>query len=119
MTVPSGEKMAEEVAVAEVGEDVVNDGAGTADGTAAVDAVADARWEKLQVTFVDDPRASVAEAASLAGEAVEAFITTVREQQASLASSWQAQDADTERLRVAFREYRTFWNSVTELSQSG
>jgi hypothetical protein len=36
----------------------------------------------------------------------------------SLASSWQAQDAGTEQLRVALREDRTFWNSVTELSRS-
>jgi hypothetical protein len=79
--------------------------------------VADARWSKIQAMFVDDPRASVAEAATLVDEAVEAYISIVREQQSSLASSWQAQDAGTEELRAAFREYRTFWNSVTGLSQ--
>jgi hypothetical protein len=50
-------------------------------------------------------------------ETVEAFITAMREQQASIGSSWQAQDASTEQLRATFREYRTFWNSVTGLSQ--
>jgi hypothetical protein len=34
--------------------------------------------------------------------------------QASLAVSWQAQDADTEQLRMALRDYRTFWISVTQ-----
>ena len=92
--------------------------ANTLDGGAPVDAKADSRWSKVQAAFVDDPRASVAEAAGLVNEAVEALITTVREHQESLASSWQAQDVDTEKLRSAFREYRTFWNSVTGLSQS-
>jgi hypothetical protein len=92
--------------------------ANTVDGGAPVDAVTDSRWREVQAAFVDDPRASVAEAAGLVNEAVEALITTVREQQESLASSWQAQDADTEELRSAFREYRTFWNSVTGLAQS-
>jgi len=82
-----------------------------------VDAVADSRWSRIQAMFVDDPRGSVAEAASLVDETVAAFITTMREQQASLASSWQAQDTSTEQLRATFREYRTFWNSVTGLSQ--
>ena len=78
--------------------------------------MADGRWSKIQATFVDDPRGSVARAAGLVDEAVQAVITLMREEQASLASSWQAQDDGTEQLRVAFREYRTFWNSVTGLS---
>ena len=92
--------------------------AGTAGNSTAVDAVADSRWSKIQAMFVDDPCTAVAEAAALADEAIGAFIATVRAQQASLASSWQAEDADTEQLRTAFREYRTFWNGVTGLSQS-
>ena len=92
--------------------------AGAAGTSTAVDAVADGRWSKIQAMFVDDPRNAVAEAAALADEAVGAFIATVRAQQAALTSSWQAEDADTEQLRTAFREYRTFWNGVTGLSQS-
>ena len=92
--------------------------AGAAGTSTAVDAVADGRWSKIQAMFVDDPRNAVAEAAALADEAVGAFIATVRAQQAALTSSWQAEDADTEQLRAAFRQYRTFWNGVTGLSQS-
>jgi hypothetical protein len=92
--------------------------ASAVNGGAAVDAVADSRWSKIQAAFVDDPRASVAEAAGLVNEAVEALITTVREQQESLVSSWQAEDVGTEELRLVFRDYRTFWNSVTGLSPS-
>jgi hypothetical protein len=92
--------------------------AGVTGNSTALDAVADTRWSKIQAMFVDDPRSAVAEAAALADEAVDAFIATVRQQQASLASSWQAEGADTEQLRTAFREYRTFWNSLTGLSRS-
>jgi hypothetical protein len=132
-----GEKLAEETEVADVElahEDVAADPpgvayaappaepgapAGVTGNGAAVDAVADSRWSKVQAMFVDDPRSAVTEAAALADEAVEAFIATVREQQASLASSWQAEGADTEQLRAAFRGYRTFWNGVTGLSRPG
>lgn len=86
-------------------------------GNGAMDAVADNRWSEIQAMFVDDPRDSVAKAAGLVDEAIEAFIMTVRERQASMASSWQTEGADTEQLRAAFRGYRAFWNSVTELSQ--
>ncbi len=67
--------------------------------------------------FVDDPRGSVAEASVMVDEAVDAFIVAARERQAALAASWQARDADTERLRVTLRDYRTFWSSVTQLPQ--
>jgi hypothetical protein len=66
--------------------------------------------------FVDDPRGSIAKAASLVDDAIEAFIAASRERQASLASSWQTLDGDTEQLRAVFREYRAFWNSVTGFS---
>jgi hypothetical protein len=85
-------------------------------GGIAEDDVADDRWSKIQAMFVDDPRGSIAEAASLVDDAIEAFITAIRERQASLASSWQTLDGDTEQLRAAFREYRAFWNSVTGFS---
>ena len=133
---PSRERMAEEAEVA--GAEVAHEDAaadpvgvayapppaepvspvGAAGNSTAVDAVADSRWSKIQAMFVDDPRSAVAEAAALADEAVGAYIATVRAQQAALASSWQAEDADTEQLRAAFRQYRTFWNGVTGLSQS-
>jgi hypothetical protein len=123
MTFPSEERMAggAEVAGAEPGRRDAAAGQAAmsraGDGTTAADAAADGRWSKIQAMFVDDPRAAVAEAASLVDGAIEAHIATVREQQASLASPWQAQDAGTEQLRVALREYRTFWNSVTGLWQ--
>jgi hypothetical protein len=67
--------------------------------------------------FVDDPRGSVAEASLMVEEAVEALITSARERQESLAASWQAPDADTERLRRALQAYRAFWATVARLPQ--
>jgi hypothetical protein len=75
-------------------------------------------WSQVLAMFVDDPRGSVAEASALVDEAINAFITAARARQESLAASWQAQGADTEQLRMALRDYRTFWTSVTQLPQS-
>ena len=68
--------------------------------------------------FVDDPRGSVTEASAIVDEAINAFIAAARARRASLAASWQAQDSDTEQLRVALQDYRTFWTSMTQLPQS-
>jgi len=84
----------------------------------SVDAAAGREWGDVLAMFVDDPRGSVAEASELVDEAINALITAARGRQASLAESWQAQDADTEQLRIALRGYRTFWTSVTQLPQS-
>jgi hypothetical protein len=74
-------------------------------------------WSEIQAMFVDDPRRSVAEAASMVDEAISAFIDAAREQQASLASSWQDQGAGTEDLRVALKSYRALWSSMVEPRQ--
>ena len=90
---------------------------GSPAGTDSVDAVAGQQWSEVLALFVDDPRGSVAEASALVDEAIGAFIATARERLASLAASWRAEDADTEQLRMALQEYRTFWTSVTQLPQ--
>jgi len=82
-----------------------------------VDGAAGREWSDVLAMFVDDPRGSVAEASELVDEAINAFITAAHGRQASLAASWQVQDADTEQLRLALRDYRTFWTSVTQLPQ--
>ena len=83
----------------------------------SVDAAAGREWSDVLAMFVDDPRGSVAEASAIVDEAINAFIAAARRRQASLAASWQAQYTDTEQLRVALRDYRTFWTSVTQLPQ--
>jgi hypothetical protein len=73
----------------------------------------DRRWSELQSLFVDDPRASVEQAARLVDDEIEALVQAARQQQESL-STWRDTDADTEALRNALRSYRTFWGTVHE-----
>jgi hypothetical protein len=84
----------------------------------SVDAAAGREWSEVLAMFVDDPRGSVTEASAIVDEAINAFIAAARARQASLAASWQAQDSDTEQLRMAVQHYRTFWTSMTQLPQS-
>jgi hypothetical protein len=72
-------------------------------------------WNEVQAMFVDDPRASIEQAADLVDNRVEALIHAYRERQRSMQSAWQADDAGTEELRVALQHYRTFWNSLDDL----
>jgi len=78
-----------------------------------------ARWSEILVTFVDDPRGSVKLAADAVDAAAEEFATAVRTRQASIASSWQGGDADTERLRTALRDYRVLWGTLAEINVAG
>ena len=74
-------------------------------------------WNEIQAMFVDDPRASIERAAGLVDDRVEAHILSLREQQSSMRSPWQAGDAGTEELRVALQHYRTFWNGLEDLPE--
>jgi hypothetical protein len=73
---------------------------------------ADQEWNEIRAMFVDDPRAATERAASLVDSSVEAFVASVRNQQQSLASSWQGDAADTEAMRTALQQYRAFHNQL-------
>ena len=77
------------------------------------------RWHEILAMFVDEPRSSVEQAAAFAGDRAEAFLLSIKEQQDSLQSGWQRQDADTEELRLALQQYRIFCNRLDELSHHG
>ena len=77
------------------------------------------RWSEILTTFVDDPRGSVKMAADAVDSAIDEFVTSVRARQRALASSWQGSETDTEQLRTALREYRTFWHQVQQMSPAG
>ena len=66
--------------------------------------------------FVDDPRASIEQAAGLVDDRVEALIQSLRERQRSMQSARWADDAGTEELRVALQHYRAFWNSLDDFA---
>jgi hypothetical protein len=92
--------------------------AGVVAGGDSVHAAAGREWSEVLAMFVDDPRGSVTEASAIVDEAINTFIAAARGRQASLAASWQARDSDTEQLRMALQDYRTFWTSMTQLPQS-
>jgi hypothetical protein len=67
-------------------------------------------WHEIKAQFVDDPRGSVEQADALVEAAVTEF--TVRRQ--SLLDQWKNSDqADTEALRLALREYHTLLAQLT------
>jgi hypothetical protein len=67
--------------------------------------------------FVDDPRSSLERAAGLVDDSVESIVMSVKEQQHSLLSAWQGDDAGTEELRTTLRQYRAFWNRLEDFSR--
>jgi hypothetical protein len=77
------------------------------------------RWSEIMAGFVDDPRGSVKVAADAVDSAVEELLASVRARQQALASSWQSDEADTEQLRTALREYRSFAAQVQRMSPGG
>lgn len=75
------------------------------------------RWRDVQAAFVDDPREAVERADGLLDEIVTAVTATLTTRTAELRESWQDKERhDTERLRLALREYRTVLEGLLELS---
>lgn len=78
------------------------------------------RWSEIQALFVDDPRGSVERALDATHGGLMTVISVLRLQQGSIPAaetgSHDAAGGDTERLRVALRSCRTFWQDLAELS---
>ncbi|MEU7002711.1 hypothetical protein [Nonomuraea sp. NPDC046570] len=75
------------------------------------------RWRDVQAAFVDDPREAVERADGLLDEIVTAVTATLAARTAELRESWQDKERhDTERLRLALREYRNVLEGLLELS---
>ena len=71
------------------------------------------RFDELQTRFIDDPREAVSAAESLVEEAVDRLMTDIRSRLDAIRSQ-SGGEGDTERLRVAMREYR---DVLTDLSR--
>ncbi len=85
------------------------------------------QWQQIQFKFVDDPHASVAEAADIVAQvtakletaiqerqrAIEERQRAIAEQQRSLRDRWgDGSNADTENLRATLRMYKTFLDQL-------
>jgi hypothetical protein len=68
------------------------------------------RWDALQASFVDDPRAAAEQADALVGELVERV--TQRHRQLHDEVGDTADGGDTEAMRLALRRYRVFYQAL-------
>ncbi len=67
------------------------------------------RWVAAQGEFVDDPSQAVRDADALASRVAEAVVAEIEARRAELRSAWDGgSGTDTESLRVALRDYRSF-----------
>jgi hypothetical protein len=71
-----------------------------------------ARWEKIQVEFVDEPRKSVEQADQLVGNVAQRLTEMFAEQKNRLEREWGKGEVSTEDLRTAFRRYRTLFDRL-------
>ena len=74
-----------------------------------------ASWVRIQSGFVDDPRGSVTEAADLIARITAVLVAAVEERERSLRGGWDSGRADTEGLRNALREYRSFFERLMKM----
>ncbi len=78
-----------------------------------------ARWRDLQTSFVDDPAEAVHRADDLVEEVVEALTSSLTARTGELREHWKGADGgDTERLRLALRDYRGMLERLLALSET-
>jgi hypothetical protein len=72
-----------------------------------------ARWDAIQVGFVDEPRRAVEEADSLVATAMKRLAEQFAEERSKLEGQWaRGADVSTEDLRIALRRYRSFFGRL-------
>ncbi|MCX4825249.1 hypothetical protein OG883_36410 [Streptomyces sp. NBC_01142] len=68
------------------------------------------RWQEIQQRFVDDPQDSVRAADELVAEVMQLLAATFTDHKQGLESQWhRGEEAATEDLRLALRQYRSFF----------
>jgi hypothetical protein len=72
-----------------------------------------AKWDAIQVGFVDEPRQAVERADSLVATAMQRLAEVFAEERARLEGQWDRGDnVSTEELRLALRRYRAFFGRL-------
>ena len=75
-----------------------------------------ARWDQVQIGFVDDPRQAVQQADELVAQVMKSLASSFAEQRARLeAGLGKGEEANTENLRMALRGYRSFFQRLLSL----
>jgi hypothetical protein len=72
-----------------------------------------ARWDKIQTGFVDEPRKAVEQADELVAAAMKRLAEIFADERTNLEREWaKGEDVSTEDLRVALRRYRSFFDRL-------
>lgn len=72
-----------------------------------------AKWDKVQVTFVDEPRQAVEEGDRLIAATMKRLAEIFAEEREKLEHQWDKGDnVSTEDLRIALRRYRSFFSRL-------
>lgn len=75
-----------------------------------------ARWQEVQVSFVDDPRDSLRTADTLVQQVIEDMQQRFIAERAEMEQQWSAGDeVSTEDMRLLLQKYRTFFNRLISL----
>lgn len=70
-------------------------------------------WDRIQVSFVDEPRKAVEQADSLVAQVMQHVARTFSDERKNLESQWSRGDnVSTEDLRLALQRYRTFFSRL-------
>ncbi len=72
-----------------------------------------ARWDAIQVGFVDEPRRAVEQADNLVAGAMKRLAEIFAQERSNLEGQWdQGENVSTEDLRLALRRYRSFFSRL-------
>jgi hypothetical protein len=73
-------------------------------------------WQSIQAGFVDSPRASVEKADALVKKTIDTLASSFADMRNSLEHSWEKdKEVSTEELRLAFQNYRSFFQRLLSL----
>ena len=74
------------------------------------------RWQHIQGSFIDDPKASVVQADELVATAIKRLTEIFANERNNLEAAWsQGGEASTEDLRQALRRYRSFFDRLLSI----
>jgi hypothetical protein len=74
------------------------------------------RWDQVQTSFVDEPRAAVEQADSLVANVVKRIAEQFASEREQLEKQWdRGENVNTEELRQALKRYRAFFDRLLVL----
>jgi len=74
------------------------------------------KWDRVQTSFVDEPRKAVQEADELVAQAIKRLAESFAEERNRLERQWDRGDeVSTEDLRVALQTYRSFFQRLLSI----